>query len=125
MATLTIRLPDDKQARLRQLAKHRQMSMNKLIEELSTGVFMSILVLRDPPYVQRRLLRIDVVGIVLLVVGLTALQLFLERSEREWVMPLSPVKSSTARRYLAHAWLIMSRPMTQTQLWRSMVLRGA
>ena len=36
MATLTIRLPDDKHTRLRQLAKHRQMSMNKLIEELST-----------------------------------------------------------------------------------------
>ncbi len=47
------------------------------------GIFMSILVLRDPPYMQRRLIRIDVVGIVLLVVGLTTLQLFLERGERE------------------------------------------
>jgi predicted transcriptional regulator len=36
MATLTIRLPDDKHERLRQLAKQRQISMNKLIEELST-----------------------------------------------------------------------------------------
>ena len=36
MATLTIRLPDDKAARLRDLAKHRGVSMNKLIEELST-----------------------------------------------------------------------------------------
>ncbi len=36
MATLTIRLPDDKHARLKQLAEHRQVSMNKLIEELST-----------------------------------------------------------------------------------------
>ena len=36
MATLTIRLPDDKHARLKQLAEHRQISMNKLIEELST-----------------------------------------------------------------------------------------
>lgn len=36
MATLTIRLPDDKAARLRDLAKHRGLSVNKLIEELST-----------------------------------------------------------------------------------------
>ena len=36
MATLTIRLPDDKHARLKQLAEYRQVSMNKLIEELST-----------------------------------------------------------------------------------------
>lgn len=36
MATLTIRLPDDKHERLRQLAERRNVSMNKLIEELST-----------------------------------------------------------------------------------------
>jgi predicted transcriptional regulator len=36
MSTLTIRLPDDKHARLRQLAKHRDMSVNKLVEELAT-----------------------------------------------------------------------------------------
>jgi predicted transcriptional regulator len=36
MATLTIRLPDEKHERLRQLAKQRKISMNKLIEELST-----------------------------------------------------------------------------------------
>ena len=47
------------------------------------GIFMSILVLSDPPYLQRRVQRIDVVGIVLLAVGLTALQIFLERGERE------------------------------------------
>lgn len=36
MATLTVRLPDDKHHRLKALAKHRQISVNKLIEELST-----------------------------------------------------------------------------------------
>ncbi len=36
MATLTIRLPDEKHERLRQLANRRNVSMNKLIEELST-----------------------------------------------------------------------------------------
>ena len=36
VSTLTIRLPDDTHARLRQLAKHRDISVNKLIEELST-----------------------------------------------------------------------------------------
>ena len=36
MSTLTIRLPDDKYSRLRQLAKHREMSVNKLFEEWAT-----------------------------------------------------------------------------------------
>jgi plasmid stability protein len=36
MATLTIRLPDDKHSRLKALARQRQISINKLMEELST-----------------------------------------------------------------------------------------
>jgi len=36
MATLTIRLSDEKHERLRQLAERRRISMNKLIDELST-----------------------------------------------------------------------------------------
>jgi predicted transcriptional regulator len=36
MATLTIRMPDDKHSRLKQLAESRDISVNKLIEELST-----------------------------------------------------------------------------------------
>jgi predicted transcriptional regulator len=36
MATLTIRLPDDKHIRLKELAQSRGISINKLIEELST-----------------------------------------------------------------------------------------
>ena len=36
MATLTIRLPDDKHDRLKALARHREISVNKLIEEIST-----------------------------------------------------------------------------------------
>ncbi|MCY0966642.1 toxin-antitoxin system HicB family antitoxin [Parathalassolituus penaei] len=36
MAKLTVRLPDDKHNRLKALAAHRKISMNKLIEELST-----------------------------------------------------------------------------------------
>jgi predicted transcriptional regulator len=36
MATLTIRLPDDKHTRLRQLARQRKISLNKLMEELAT-----------------------------------------------------------------------------------------
>lgn len=36
MATLTVRLPDDKHNRLRALAAHKKVSINKLIEELST-----------------------------------------------------------------------------------------
>ena len=36
MATLTIRLSDEKHGRLRQLAERRNISMNKLIDELST-----------------------------------------------------------------------------------------
>jgi predicted transcriptional regulator len=36
MSTLTIRLPDDKHNRLKMLAHHKHISINKLIEELST-----------------------------------------------------------------------------------------
>ncbi len=36
MATLTIRMPDDKHSRLKALAQYRHLSVNKLIEELST-----------------------------------------------------------------------------------------
>ncbi len=36
MATLTIRMPDDKHSRLKALAKYRRVSVNKLVEELST-----------------------------------------------------------------------------------------
>ena len=36
MATLTIRLSDEKHARLRQLAARHKISVNKLIDELST-----------------------------------------------------------------------------------------
>ena len=36
MATLTIRLPDDKHERLKALAARRKISMNKLFEEFSS-----------------------------------------------------------------------------------------
>jgi predicted transcriptional regulator len=36
VTTLTIRLPDDQHTRLKQLAQSKGISMNKLIEELST-----------------------------------------------------------------------------------------
>lgn len=36
MSTLTIRLPDDTHARIKVLARHRAMSVNKMMEELCT-----------------------------------------------------------------------------------------
>jgi predicted transcriptional regulator len=36
MAVLTIRIPDEKHERLKKLADNRHISLNKLIEELST-----------------------------------------------------------------------------------------
>ena len=36
MSTLTIRLPDDKHERLRALAESRQISVNRLVDELAT-----------------------------------------------------------------------------------------
>ena len=36
MGTLTVQLPDDKHNRLKSLAAHRKVSLNKLMEELST-----------------------------------------------------------------------------------------
>lgn len=47
------------------------------------GIFSAIIVLADPPHMRRSLSQIDLVGVALLAVGLTALQLFLERGERE------------------------------------------
>src|SRR5215510_11296413 len=47
------------------------------------GVCLAAIVLHDPPYMQHQLARMDVVGIGLLAIGLTALQIFLERGERE------------------------------------------
>ncbi len=37
MVTLTIRLSDEKHERLRQMAKQRKISINKLMEEMSTA----------------------------------------------------------------------------------------
>ena len=37
MATLTIRIPDDTHARLRQLARNRKIGLNKVVEELATA----------------------------------------------------------------------------------------
>lgn len=36
MATVTVRLPDEKHERLKQMAKRHGISLNKLLEELST-----------------------------------------------------------------------------------------
>ena len=36
MATLTVRIPDDKHERLKALASHKNISINKLMVELST-----------------------------------------------------------------------------------------
>lgn len=36
MGTLTIRLPEDTHERLRDLAQYRKVSLNRLVEELST-----------------------------------------------------------------------------------------
>jgi predicted transcriptional regulator len=36
MTAITIRLPDEAHARLKELAKQRKMSMNKLFEEMTT-----------------------------------------------------------------------------------------
>ena len=38
MATLTIRMSDEKHSLLKSLARHKDISMNKLFEELSTQV---------------------------------------------------------------------------------------
>ena len=40
MATLTVRIPDDKHKRLKELAESQGVSVNKLIEELSTIALM-------------------------------------------------------------------------------------
>ena len=68
MATLTIRLPDDKHERLRQLAKRQRISMNKLMEDLSTAAlaefdaetrFRARAALGDPARALRLLAKLD------------------------------------------------------------------
>ena len=49
------------------------------------GIGMAATVLVDPPYARRTLTRIDLVGIVLLTLSLTAMQIVLERGGRELV----------------------------------------
>ena len=47
------------------------------------GIGMAAMVLVDPPHARRTLSRIDLVGIGLLTLSLTAMQVVLERGERE------------------------------------------
>lgn len=47
------------------------------------GMLLVSLFVFDPPYLQRGVKRIDVAGIVLLTLGLTGLQVFLERGQQE------------------------------------------
>jgi DHA2 family multidrug resistance protein len=47
------------------------------------AIVMNVLVIQDPPYMQRRKMRIDFVGLGLLAVGLGALQLMLDKGESE------------------------------------------
>jgi MFS transporter, DHA2 family, multidrug resistance protein len=49
----------------------------------ATGLCLAATVLTDPPYMRRSLKRLDIVGIVLLVVSLTTLQIVLQRGERD------------------------------------------
>jgi DHA2 family multidrug resistance protein len=47
------------------------------------AMVMVSLVLRDPPYLRRGIERVDVLGLALLLVGITAMQIVLERGQRE------------------------------------------
>ena len=49
-----------------------------LVGMLMVGAFV-----HDPPYLRRGVKKIDMVGILLLTVGLTGLQVFLERGQQE------------------------------------------
>ena len=40
MSTMTIRMPDDKHARIKQLARAQKISVNKLLEELATAMLV-------------------------------------------------------------------------------------
>ncbi|MBF0503835.1 MAG: DHA2 family efflux MFS transporter permease subunit [Candidatus Omnitrophica bacterium] len=47
------------------------------------GMLMVASFVHDPPYLRRGIKKIDIVGIILLTVGLTGLQVFLERGQQE------------------------------------------
>ncbi len=77
------------------------------------GTVLSIVVLSDPPHAQRGLARIDVTGIVLLAVGLTALQLVLERGERENWFDSSFIVSMTVVTVVTLAVLVVWELITE------------
>ena len=65
MSTLTIRLPDDTHLRLRKLAKHRAISVNKLIEELATTSIAEFYrLLRNPAVLKHPLPAGEAVGVI-------------------------------------------------------------
>jgi DHA2 family multidrug resistance protein len=76
------------------------------------GIILSIIVLSDPPHMQRSLARIDIVGIALLAIGLTALQLVLERGEREdwfessFIIALSLIALVTLTILVVWEWIV-------------------
>ncbi|MEO5359682.1 MAG: DHA2 family efflux MFS transporter permease subunit [Nitrospirota bacterium] len=47
------------------------------------SIFMNMIVIKDPPYVQKTKMRIDYFGLALLIIGLGALQLVIEKGQRE------------------------------------------
>ncbi len=68
MSTMTIRLPEDKHARIKQLARARKISVNKLLEDLATAAlavhdaelrFRALAALGNPAKALRVLDRLD------------------------------------------------------------------
>jgi len=88
------------------------------------GILLAAAVLSDPPHARRTLARIDVIGIVLLAGGLTALQLFLERGERENWFASSFITTMALIALVALAMLVVWELRTEEPVVNLRILRN-
>lgn len=92
------------------------------------GMLMVGAFVHDPPYLQRGIKKIDVVGILLLTVGLTGLQVFLERGQQEnwfdssWILWTAVVTAVSL--LLLVLWeLSVSEPVVNFRIFKNVQFR--
>ncbi|MCZ6874164.1 MAG: DHA2 family efflux MFS transporter permease subunit [bacterium] len=88
------------------------------------GISMAVIFLQDPPYMQRGLSRLDLLGIALLAIGLTALQIVLERGERENWFDSTWIVITTSIALLALGFLVWHELRVDEPVLNLRVLRN-
>ena len=92
------------------------------------GMAMVWTFVHDPPYLKRGVKKIDVVGILLLMIGLTGLQVFLERGQQEswfespWIM-WTAILTAVSLISLVLWELSVSEPVVNFRIFKNMQFR--